>query len=117
MKKALLIRAKIPVEDISSVFVNQPANVSLSSYDPARFGSLKGTVRRIASNSTSEERMPPYYETMVEIPDPRFSKASDEVEVVPGMTATVDLIGKKRTVLNYILTPIERASGVVFREK
>jgi len=116
-EKALLIRARIPVEDISSIFVNQPANVALSSYDPARYGSLKGTVSRIASNSTSEERMPPYYETMIEIPDPRFSKSAEEVEVVPGMTATVDIIGKKRTVLNYILTPIERASGVVFREK
>jgi multidrug efflux pump subunit AcrA (membrane-fusion protein) len=37
--------------------------------------------------------------------------------MIPGMTVVVDIIGKKRSILNYILTPLERASGVVFREK
>ena len=53
---------------------------------------------------------------MIEIPVPRFSIIDMDVTIVPGMTVTVDLIGKKRTVMNYILTPIERASSIAFRE-
>jgi hypothetical protein len=45
-----------------------------------------------------------------------LSKSVDEVEIVPGMTVMVDLIGQKRTVLNYIMTPLNRAAGVAFRE-
>ena len=33
------------------------------------------------------------------------------------MTVVIDIIGKKRSVLNYIMTPLNRASGVVFRER
>lgn len=54
---------------------------------------------------------------MIEIPFPRFSKSEADIEVVPGMTVTVDMIGNKRTIMNYILTPLERASSVAFREK
>jgi len=32
------------------------------------------------------------------------------------MTVMVDIIGQKRTVLNYIMTPLNRAAGVAFRE-
>jgi len=33
------------------------------------------------------------------------------------MTAIIDVIGGKRTVLQYILSPIERAQQIAFREK
>jgi HlyD family type I secretion membrane fusion protein len=113
----VLVRAKLLAEDVSNVVVNQEANVSLSAYDVARFGSMKGRIQRIAQNTTIEENRPPFYETIIEIPDPKFSKSTEPVNMIPGMTVVVDIIGKKRSILNYILTPLERASGVVFREK
>ena len=116
-EQAVLVRAKVRPEDISDVRIDQSANVALSSYDTARYGYLKGFVQQIASNTTQSETEPPYYETMIEIPFPRFSKSEADIEVVPGMTVTVDMIGNKRTIMNYILTPLERASSVAFREK
>jgi hypothetical protein len=77
---------------------------------------LEGEVQRVAQNTTQEQNMPPFYETLTAISKPRLSKSVDEVEIVPGMTVMVDLIGQKRTVLNYIMTPLNRAAGVAFRE-
>jgi len=74
------------------------------------------TLLRIAQNTTQEQNLPPYYETLIAIPQPKLSKSDDEVEIVPGMTVMVDLIGQKRTVLNYIMTPLNRSAGVAFRE-
>ena len=71
----------------------------------------------LASNVTQKEGMPPYYETMIEIGNPVFSKAGITPDAVPGMQVTVDIIGGKRTVMDYILTPIKRATDVAFREK
>ncbi len=116
-ERAILVRAKVQPKDISGIFADQPANVSLSSYDVARYGTLKGRVMQIASNTTKEDGQPPYYETMIEVPEPRFSKSDEDVETVPGMMVTVDMIGKKRSILNYIMTPLERAAGKAFREK
>jgi len=115
--QAILVRAQVQPKDISGIFPDQPASVSLASYDTARYGTLKGRVLRIASNTTQEDGKPPYYETIIEVPEPRFSKSPEDVETVPGMMATVNMIGRKRSILNYILTPLERAAGVAFREK
>ena len=90
---------------------------ALSAYDVSRYGNLEGRVQRIASNTTIEEGQAPYYQTMVEVPNLKFSKSDEKVEIVPGMTVVIDIIGKKRSMLSYILTPLNRASGVVFRER
>lgn len=113
---ALLVRARIESADIASVYPGQIAQVSLSAYDVSRYGSLEGTVVRVASNTTQEENQFPYYETMIEIPQPEFSKSEEEVTIVPGMMVVIDIIGQKRSVLSYILTPIGRATSIAFRE-
>ena len=112
----LLVQARILSEDIGGVYLGQVAQVALSAYDVSRYGNLEGHVQRIAQNTTQEENFPPYYQTMIAIPEPKLSKSDGPVEIVPGMTVMVDIIGQKRTVLNYILTPLNRAAGVAFRE-
>ncbi|MGB1117798.1 MAG: HlyD family efflux transporter periplasmic adaptor subunit [Parvibaculales bacterium] len=116
-EQALLVKARVLAEDISGVYVDQLAQVALSAYDVSRYGNLEGRVQRIASNTMIEEGQAPYYQTMVEVPNPKFSKSAEKVEIVPGMTVVIDIIGKKRSVLSYIMTPLNRASGVVFRER
>ena len=101
-----------------AVFVlGQTARISLSAYDVSRYGSLEGSVVHVASNTTQEENAPPYYETMIAISDRQFTNTDIVPEIVPGMQVTVDIIGGKRTVLEYILSPIEKATSVAFREK
>ena len=113
---AVLVKARIMSEDIGGIYPGQVAQVSLSAYDVSRYGNLEGEVQRIAQNTTQEQNMPPFYETLIAIPKPQFSKSDETVEIVPGMTVMVDIIGQKRTVLNYIMTPLNRAAGVAFRE-
>ena len=71
----------------------------------------------VASNTTEEENVPAYYETMISIGDARFPISDVVPEIVPGMQVTVDIIGGKRTVLDYLLSPIKKATAVAFREK
>ena len=97
--------------------VRQAARVSLSAYDVSRYGSLEGSVSHIASNTTQKEGMPPYYKTMIEIGNPLFSKARITPDTVLGMQVAVDIIGGKRTVMDYNLIPIKRTTNVAFREK
>lgn len=116
-EQSLLIRARLPADDVANVYPGQIAQVSLSTYDVSRYGSLEGMVQRIAQNTTQEEGIPPYYVIMIEVPNPQFSKSETPVEITTGTPTVIDIIGKKRTVLSYILTPLERAAGVAFREQ
>ena len=92
------------------------ARISLSAYDVSRYGSLEGVVKHIASNTTEREEQPPFYETIITVPDPVFPKIDLTPDIVPGMTVVVDIISGKRTVLDYIRSPIDRAARVAFRE-
>lgn len=111
------VRARVNTDDVSKISVGQQVRISLSAYDVSRYGTLTGFVQQIANNSTQEENQLPYFVTLIKIPDPSFEQSGLEPDVVPGMTAVVDVLGGKRTVMNYILSPIERAQAIAFREK
>ena len=70
----------------------------------------------MASITTDREGQPPFYETIITVPDPVFTKTGQSAEIIPGITVAVEIIGGQRTVLDYIVTPINKATSVVFRE-
>jgi hypothetical protein len=73
--------------------------------------------RRVANNTTQPENQMPFYETIIEIPEARLTKSSIIPEIAAGMPLTVDILGDKRTVMNYIMTPIQKSWQAAFREK
>jgi HlyD family type I secretion membrane fusion protein len=116
-EEVVTVRARLMPDDVSKVVIGQTVRISLSSYDVSRYGALEGVVEKIASNSTQEQNQPPYFVTMVKIHDPTYPNSGFKPEITPGMTAVVDVLGDKRTVLGYILSPIQRAQTIAFKEK
>lgn len=112
-----VVRARLLPQDVADVELGQLARISLSAYDVSRYGALEGQVIHVASNTTEDPNTPPYYEMMIEIGDKGFPNSDVKPHIVPGMQVTVDIIGGKRTVLDYILSPIQKATSVAFREK
>jgi multidrug efflux pump subunit AcrA (membrane-fusion protein) len=112
-----LVRAQIPPANVTNVQPGQIARISLQAYDPSRFGVVMGVVERVANNTTQEEQMPPYYETMIIIPKVELTKTNVPPELFAGMLVTVDILGDKRTIMSYIMTPIEKSLKTAFREK
>ena len=102
---------------MADVKIGQAVRISLAAFDVSRYGAVEGVVTRVANNTTQQENMPPFYETLIEIPDLSFPRSPIKPELVPGMQATIDILGGKRTVMDYILTPIKKASRAAFREK
>ena len=112
-----LVRAQINPQDIADVQPGQVARISLAAYDPSRYGVVMGVVRRVASNTTQPENAMPFYETIIAIPEVAFTKSPDEPVITAGMPLQVDILGCKRTVMNYIMTPIQKSLATAFREK
>lgn len=110
-------RAQINPQDIADVQPGQVARISLAAYDPSRYGVVMGVVRRVASNTTQPENAMPFYETIIAIPEVDFTKSPDEPVISSGMPLQVDILGGKRTVMEYIMTPIQKSLATAFREK
>lgn len=117
--ESLLIEARIRPSDIAFVRIGQPARIAITAYDRSIYGVLDGSVVTISPDATVEERTGDSYYTVrvrtnVNALHDRFGVA---MPIGPGMTAEVDLLGDKRTILQYIFTPIARLGESALREQ
>lgn len=107
----LVVEAKVSTADIAYVKEGQDATVKLDAYDYSIFGAMKGTVVYISPDTLMEqtgEGEQPYYRVQIRILGAEFEDKSDEIVIKPGMTASVDIKAKERTVLSYLTKPITK---------
>jgi HlyD family type I secretion membrane fusion protein len=112
-----LVRAQVLPQNVKDVQPGQVARISLAAYDPSRYGVIMGVVRQVAGNTTQPENAMPFYETIIAIPEVAFTKSPDTPVITAGMPLQVDILGGKRTIMNYIMTPIQKSLATAFREK
>lgn len=113
----LLIEARIAPQDIGNVRIGQKAKIGITAYDQAVYGSLDGEVTNISADSIQDPQTGDiYYAVRVTAQETLTGPGGQELPIGSGMIADVSLLGDKRTVLQYILTPITRLSETAFRE-
>jgi len=113
----ILVKAKVRPQDISEVFLGQEARVGLSAYDYTVYGVLTGIVKEIAQNTEQGEGGEVYYEVSIETENLSLSKSDAVPKVIPGMIASVDIAGGKRSVLDYLLRPVRETTARALSEK
>ena len=113
----LLVEVQIRPQDIATVYIGQPAKVGITAYDQAVYGSFDGKVESISPDSIVDERNGSvFYLVRVRTDAEEIATSRGDLRIGTGMVADVSLLGDKRTVLEYILTPLSRFSSRVFRE-
>tara|TARA_B100000795_G_C22799711_1_gene441193 strand:+ start:568 stop:1941 length:1374 start_codon:yes stop_codon:yes gene_type:complete len=113
----LLIEAKISPKDIGFIHIGLPAMVKITAYDFTRYGGLSGIVEHISADTTQDEDGNSFYIIRIKTTDSKIhSKEKKDMPIIPGMLTSVDVIMSKRSVLEYILSPILRAKDMALRE-
>lgn len=105
----LLVEAKVSPKDIAFLRPGQPAMLKFSAYDFAIYGGLEGIVENISADTIEDEvDKQHYYMIRVRNAEGRLVKNGEELPLIPGMTAEVDVLTGRRTVLQYLLKPFHR---------
>lgn len=112
MDNDLIVETRVLPKDIAFIRPGLPANVKISAYDSSIYGSLAGTVERISPDTLQDEvdRRLVYYR--VDVRTERASlrtKDGKEHNIMPGMVATVEIKTGSKTVLEYLVKPINKA--------
>jgi len=108
----LLIEARISPRDIAFIHPGQRATVKITAYDYAIYGALDGRVTTISPDTIKDEADPKifYYRVFVRTDaDALTSKDGRRFRIVPGMIATADIHTGQKTVLQYLMKPLNRA--------
>jgi membrane fusion protein, adhesin transport system len=114
---ALFIQARVRPEDIAFLTVEMPALVKLSAYDYSIFGSLPGTLKRIAADSTTDERGQVYYVVDVQLDKSYIERQNVKWPVKSGMVANVEIVTGQRSIFQYITKPIHRMTNMALKER
>ncbi len=108
----LLIETRIAPRDIAFIHPEQEAKVKITAYDYSIYGSLDGKVVTISPDTIQDEAKPEvfYYRVFIRTDsDVLKNKAGKSFAIVPGMVATVDIRTGEKTVLDYLIKPLNRA--------
>lgn len=124
----LLIEANIRPSDIAFVRPGQKANVRFTAYDFAVYGSLDGKVERIGVDTVTAPNSgggqdsdinASYYSISVRTNSNTLGRdrRGEDLAIIPGMISEVDIVTGKKTVLNYLIRPFNRAIERALRER
>lgn len=115
----LLIEARINPRDIAFIHPGQIATIKISAYESSIYGTLSAKVDRV-SPDTIEDQVDKriYYYRVYVLTDHSYLETKDgrRHPIMPGMIATADIGTGHRTVLSYLLKPLNRA-GEALRER
>lgn len=113
-----LVEAKLKPEDVGHVANGQEVEVKVSTFEFQKFGTIKGEVKHVsASTYLSQEDNSPYYLTEISLAQNFVGDSHGTNRILPGMVVQVDIITGKKSILEYLLKPIQRGLDGVFAER
>lgn len=117
----LIIEVKIRPADISMVQIDQDAIVRFDPFDYTIFGSSIGKVVYVSPDTLKEQTANGeeiYYRAHVQLDSqPVTTTAGKTLEILPGMTAQVDIRSGERTLMEYLLKPLRKTLNESFGER
>ena len=116
--EALVVEARILPQDISQIRVGDTVRIRLSAYDSVRYGIVDGRVSRISADAVMNQQNGSVSHFLVEVAveGQLVIENGEVVTLLPGMTATVDVLCGKRTVLEYFWQPIACVQELALRD-
>ncbi len=113
----LWVEVKLKPADIAFIYPGQKAMVKFTAYDFAIYGGLLGEVIRVSADTQTDRQENTFYTVHIKTQQSFLGSSDSPLKIRAGMTSSVDIITGKKTVLDYILKPILRATYYTFRER
>lgn len=115
----MVVEAYVKPSEVAFLKVNQPAVVKLSAFDFNKYGGLQGVLEHIspdtltgdgkgrAPGSTPVNLEEGHYRILVRITDTQLHRHGMDMRASPGMSALVEIKTGQKTVLEYLLRPVQ----------
>jgi len=117
MNQELIAEVRVDPRDIGYIKVGDPAEVKVTTYDPAKFGGIPGTVRQISATTFQTERGEPYYKAVIRLKKNHVGVNEKTHLVLPGMVVQAEIITGAKSLTQYLLKPVYRSLNTAFSER
>lgn len=113
----MVAEVRIEPKDVGHLQVGQSAQVKVTTYDVARFGTVEGRLAQISASTFMDEREEPYYKGIVALDKAYVGENPEMNPILPGMVVDADVSTGSKSLLRYLLKPVFRSLDGAFSER
>ena len=110
----LIVEAKIRPADRAALRPGMKATVKVTAYDFSIHGGLDAQLFDISADTIVDESGESFYRIRLRTDK---NNLGEDKPIIPGMTASIDILTGKKTVLDYLMKPILKARQNALRER
>lgn len=114
---ALTVEAKVLNKDAGFVHKGQDVAVKLEAFPFTRYGTIPGRIESVSTDSVDDKKLGPIYTARIALLRSTIDRGDQVVPLGPGMTATADIRTGRRSIMSYLISPIDRARKEAGRER
>lgn len=109
---SLVAEVKILNKDVGFVKEGQPVAIKLEAFPFTRYGTIPGQVESIGSDAVEDEKLGLVYPARI-----RMVPHNKSIRVNAGLAATADIRTGRRSIISYLVSPIDKAMQESARER
>jgi hemolysin D len=128
----LMAEVSIQNEDIGFVREGQPVRVKLATYPFQKYGTLDGVVKTVIADSGRAQQGPQAtaegaserdvagslsFKAIVQLRSQRLATGGERFPLAAGMQLTAEIVEGRRTVMEYLLSPVQRIGSEAGMER
>ncbi len=117
LEDTLLVAARIQPRHVAFLHPGQDVSVKITAYDYSIYGGLDGVLERISPDTTEDERGTAFFKVIVRTKQTHLGSEAKPLPIIPGMTASIDILTGKKSVLSYLIKPLLKVKAEAFRER
>ncbi len=114
--KRLIAEVKVSPKDIAFIYPGQKAIVKFTAYDFAIYGGLEGKVVAISPDTVTDKNEKTFYIVRIETDKNYLKSGEEKLKIIPGMVVNADIVTGKKTILQYLISPVVRSHDYIFTE-
>lgn len=113
------VTAEVVVDnkDIGFVGVGQVAAIKLETFPFTRYGTVSATVKSVVADAVNDEKRGAIFPAVLTLNQATIDVDGKRINLSPGMNVTAEIKTGTRTVLEYLLSPIQRSIGESLGER
>ena len=116
--ETLLVEARVSPRDVAFIRPGQDALIKVTAYDFSIFGGIEGKVSNITADSLVDQKTgEPYYQVRVATDKSTLVRDGKTYSIIPGMICSVDIKTGRKTILTYLMKPINKAREEAMSER
>ena len=104
-------------QDIGFVNAGQMAEVKLETFPYTKYGTVPAKVNIVTADAVTDEKRGSYYPATLTLSQKDMLVNGKRVRLSPGMNITAEIKTGQRRVIEYLLSPVQRAGSESLRER